>query len=228
MFFGTWCGIPQGAPLPAWLPASSAFAALLSLLPVLAVAIITWKTVCPAGFKIVGGPFCFIKFGTFSFVLSAFLYLSEFCPRGSRILDFTWFDFGVTQWQLLGFMGMILCGAIYDILPKVMGKEMPFPKLIKLSFFLFAPGVLLYVVPLLIGGWEQGMKLNDPAVAFADASSAAIMFLRVSTTGQLLLLLGSLCLLLNILLLTIQWKFGLLKAVIAAVKAPLETEEVKS
>ena len=56
----------------------------------------------------------------------------------------------------------------------------------------------------------------------------ALMFLRVSSAGQLLLLLGSLCLLLNILVMTIQWKLGLIKTVIAAVKAPLPTEEVKA
>jgi cytochrome c oxidase cbb3-type subunit 1 len=219
--FGSWCGIPPGAPVPAWLPTVSAFAALLSLIPILALAIVAWKTVRPAGFAFEGGPFCFMRFGTLSFVLSAFLYLSEFCPRYSRVLEFTWFGFAVTQWQLLGFAGMILCGAIYHILPRVMEKELPQPKLAKASFYLFALGVLFYVIPLLIGGVEQGLKLHDPTVAFAQASSVALLFLRASSVGQFLLLLGSLCLLLNILVMTIQWKLGLLKTVIAAVRAPL-------
>lgn len=228
MFFGTWCGIPQSAPVPAWLPATSAFAAMLSLIPILAIAIVALKTVRGSDVKCSAGPFCFVKFGTFSFVLSAFLYLSEFCPRASRVLDFTWFGFGVTQWQLLGFMGMILCGAIYEILPRVMDKELAFPKLAKLNFFVFAGGVLVYVVPLLVGGVEQGMKFRDPHAAFADAGAAALMFIRISTLGQALMLIGALCLLLNIFVMTIQWKLGLLKTVIAAVKAPLPTEEVKS
>ena len=228
VFFGSWCGIPQSAPVPAWLPAVSAFAALLALIPILALAIMAWKTVRGGGFTCGGGPFCFVRFGTLSFVLSAFLYVSEFCPRYSRVLDFTWFGFGVTQWQLLGFAGMILCGAIYEILPRVMEKALPYPKLARLNFYVGALGVLLYVIPLLIGGVEQGLKLRDPNVAFASASGVALMFLRVSSAGQLLLLLGSLCLLLNILVMTIQWKLGLIKTVIAAVKAPLPTEEVKA
>lgn len=221
VLFGAWCGIPQGAPVPAWLPTVSAFAALLSVLPILAVSVVAWQTVRGAGFACAGGPFCFVRFGTLSFVLTAILYISEFCPRYSRVLEFTWFGFAVTQWQLLGFMGMILVGAIYHILPLVMGKELPQPKLAKLNFYLFAAGVLLYVVPLLIGGLEQGLKLRDPNIAFAQASGATLMFLRISSTGQLLLLLGSLCLLLNILVMTIQWKLGLVKTVIAAVLAPL-------
>jgi cbb3-type cytochrome oxidase subunit 1 len=101
-------------------------------------------------------------------------------------------------------------------------------KLARVNFFLFAGGVLLFVIPLLIGGVEQGMKLNDANIAFADANLVAIKFLRVSTTGQLLILLGALCLLLNILVMTIKWKLSLAKCVISAVKAPLEPSEVKS
>jgi cytochrome c oxidase cbb3-type subunit 1 len=228
ILFGAWCGIPQSAPVPAWLPATSAFAALLSFIPVLALSIVAWKTLFGSGFRLGGGPAGFILFGVLSFAASAFLYLAEACPRYSRGVDFTWFGFGVTQWQLLGFIGMILVGAIYEILPRTMAKPLPAPALARLSFYLFAIGILLYVIPLLIGGVEQGLKLRDFHVPFAAASAAALLFLRVSTTGQLLVLLGSLCLLLNVLIMTIQWKLGLLKTVIAAIKAPLVTGEVKS
>ena len=221
VFFGSWVGIPQSAPVPAWLPTVSAFAALLSVIPVVALGIVAKKTVCGANVSCKGGPFCFIKFGMLSFVVSSLLYISEFCPRYSRVLEFTWFNFGVTQWQLLGFAGMILCGAIYEILPRVMGKELPFVKLAKLNFFLFAGGTLLFVIPLLIGGVEQGMKLLDANIPFADASAVALKFLRISTTGQLLVLLGALCLLLNILVMTLQWKLGLLKTVVGVVKDSL-------
>ena len=221
VFFGSWVGIPQSAPVPAWLPTVSAFAALLSVIPVVALGIVAKKTVCGANVSCKGGPFCFIKFGMLSFVVSSLLYISEFCPRYSRVLEFTWFNFGVTQWQLLGFAGMILCGAIYEILPRVMGKELPFVKLAKLNFFLFAGGTLLFVIPLLIGGVEQGMKLLDANIPFADASAVALKFLRISTTGQLLVLLGALCLLLNIFVMTLQWKLGLLKTVVGVVKDSL-------
>ena len=227
IFFGTWCGIPQGSPVPAWLPTTSTFTAMLSALPVLAIAIVAGKTVSSAAFKVEGSPFCFVKFGTMSFVASSILYLMEFCPHGSRVLGFTWFGVGVTQWQVLGFLGMIVCGGIYEILPRMMAKELPFPKLARLNFFLFAGGVLIYVIPLLIGGVMQGMKFRDPNAAFEDASAAALMWYRLSTLGQLILLFGALCLFLNIFVMTIQWKLGLLKAAIAAIKAPLPTEEVK-
>ncbi|MEI8290435.1 MAG: cbb3-type cytochrome c oxidase subunit I [Verrucomicrobiota bacterium] len=228
VFFGTWCGVPQSAPVPAWLPTVSSFGALLSVIPVIALGIVAQKTACGAKVACFGGPFCFLRFGVFSFVISSLLYISEFCPRYSRVLDFTWFSFGVTQWQLLGFATMILAGAIYEILPRVMAKELPFPKLAKANFFLLAGGTLLFVIPLLIGGLEQGMNLRDANIPFADASAVALKFLRISTAGQLLVLIGALCLLLNIFIMAIQWKLGLLKTIIAAATAPLKTSEVKS
>ena len=227
VIFGTWCGIPQSAPVPAWLPTVSAYAALLSIVPILAVAIITRKTVRGASVASRGGPFCFIRFGVLSFVISGVLYVSEFGPRYSRVLDFTWFGFGVTQWQLLGFAAMILIGAIYEILPRVMEKPLPFPLLARVNFYFMAGGVVLYVMPLVIGGVKQGMKLRDANIPFADANSTALIFLRVSTTGQLLILLGALCLLLNIFVITMQWKLGLVKTLMTFVKSPLETSEVK-
>jgi hypothetical protein len=83
-------------------------------------------------------------------------------------------------------------------------------------------------LPLAIGGVEQGMKLQNPRIPFADISNSSLMFLRVSTTGQLLLLLGGLIFALNVFGLTFKWKMALLKSAIAAIKAPLPAVEVKS
>ncbi len=221
VFFGAWCGIPASAPVPAWLPTASAFAALLTIIPILAIAIITIKTVFGSGVSCQGGPFCFIKFGVVCFVLSGLMYVASACPQSSRVLEFTWFGFAQTQLQLLGFFALIIFGAAYEILPKIMGGALPFPKLAKLHFFLTAGGVLLFVIPLAIAGVEQGKALMNPAIAFADANGVTLKFLRISTTGQLLILLGALLFALNIFVMTMKWQLALVKSLIAAVKAPL-------
>jgi len=74
---------------------------------------------------------------------------------------------------------------------------------------------------------KQGHLLANGA-PFAESSAVALKFLRISTTGQLIMLLGALLLTLNILVMTLKWKLGLAKALFAAVTAPLETSEVKS
>jgi cytochrome c oxidase cbb3-type subunit 1 len=225
VLFGTWCGIPQGAPLPTWLPTLSSVASVLTLLPLLAIMIVFAKSVCGADVSPKGGSFCFITFGMISFIVSGILYVSAACPQYSRILDFTWFGTAQTQLQLLGFAAMIFFGAIYNILPQVMGRPLPLPKFARAHFWIAIIGVLLFVVPLVIAGVVQGEKLADVNVAFADANTAALKFLRISTTGQLLVLLGALLFAANIFVMTIQWKLGVAKTVIAYIKSPLETSE---
>ncbi|HVU28084.1 MAG TPA: cbb3-type cytochrome c oxidase subunit I [Verrucomicrobiae bacterium] len=220
MLFGTWLGIPQGAPVPAWLPALSFVGSLLTILPLIAIAVVYGKTVCGANVQCKGGPFCYIKFGTVAFLLSSVLLLATGCSHFSRVVGFTWFTSAQTQLQIFGFFAIVICGAIYELLPRVMDFELPFPKFVRLQHWLFMLGVALLVVSLAVGGIKQGLNNFD--------FQTQLPFLRVSTMGILLLLLGSLLLAANIFVMTLKWKLALLKSLLTAVKAPLETAEVKS
>ncbi|MGD0252337.1 MAG: cbb3-type cytochrome c oxidase subunit I [Verrucomicrobiota bacterium] len=224
ILFGTWNGIPAGAPLPAWMPALSAVAGSLTIIPVLAVIAIMWKTLCGSTHSEPrGGPFCFIRFGLAAFVLSSLMLIAMACPQISRVTEFTWFGPAQTQLQLYGFFAMTMFGAIYYVLPRAVGFEFPFPKLARAHFWISMLGVLVLVVPLAIGGVVQGLKWANPGVAPVDVARATLPFLRASTTGLLFLLFGNLLFALNIFGLTVIWKLALLKKAIAIVKAPLET-----
>ena len=228
LFFGTWCGIPPGAPVPVWLPTVSSVGAVLTIVPILAVWMVASKTVGGANVPGQGGSFCFIKFGIVSFTVSGLLYICGACPQYGRVLEFTWFGVAQVQLQLLGFFAMVMFGAIYHLLPRVMGRELPFPKLARAHFWVSILGVVLFVFPLIMAGLAQGIKWQHPEATFADISAAALTFLRISTTGQLFILLGALMFAVNLLAMTIQWKLALLKSLIAAVKAPLPDAEVKA
>lgn len=226
ILFGTWMGIPLGAPVPAWLPAISSVAAGLSLVPLTAILVVTLKTTAGTGISGQGTTFNFIKFGVAIFISSSLLYICQFCPQYDRVLEFTWFGFAQTQLQL-GFAVLVLFGAIYEILPRVMNAPLPFAKLGKVHFFLTLAGVLLFVLPLILAGVNQGHMLLNARVPFADASGMALKFLRISTLGQAVVLIGALLMLLNIFVMTLKWKLGLMKAALAAIQAPLKTGEVK-
>ena len=228
ILFGTWCGIPQGAPLPAWLPAASAVAASLLIVPLISIAVIAFKTVRGSAVSCRGGPLCYVKFGTAAFVLSGLMLIAEACPQISRVTEFTWFGPAQVQLQMLGFFTIVMCGAIYELLPRVMGFELPFPKFVRLQHWLFMLGIVLWAGSLAAGGVEQGMKLQNADTAFADSTTAALMFLRVGTTGLLLILLGSLLFAVNILVMTFKWKMALLKSAVAAIKAPLPAESASA
>jgi cytochrome c oxidase cbb3-type subunit 1 len=228
IFFGTWCGIPIDAPVPAWLPTASRVAGALLIVPLVAITIVFVRMICGAKVNSLGGSFSFIRFGVVGFILSGLMYIAEIYPRHTPILEFTWFGPAQVQLQLLGFFAMIVFGAIYELLPAVMEKPLPFPKLAKVHFWFSLLGVLLFVIPLAIAGAEQGIKLQDASVALADANLAALKLLRVSSTGQLLLLIGALLFALNIFVMTIQWKIALFKTALAAINAPLPVSEVKA
>ena len=224
ILFGTWNGITAGTPLPAWMPALSAVAGILTAIPVLVVVTIMWLTLRGSTrSEPRGGPFCFIRFGLASFVFAALMLIAMACPEISRVTAFTWFGPAQTQLQLYGFFAMTMFGAIYHLLPRAVGFEFPFPKLARVHFWISMLGVLLLIVPLAIGGVVQGLKWANPNVSPVAVSTATLSFLRVSTTGLLLILSGNLLFALNIFGLTFVWKLALLRKAVAFVKAPLGT-----
>ena len=229
ILFATWCGIPPGAPVPVWMPTLSAAAIALLIVPLLAVFLVTWRTVrgsIKSNWN--NTPFCFIGSGIDSFLLSGLMLMAMACPQISRVTNFTWFGPAETQLRLYGFFAMTMFGAAYHLLPRVVGIEFPFPKLARVHFWLSLLSIALLVAPLAIGGVVQGLKLQNPNVAFADTTKAMLPFLRVSTTGLLLMLLGNLLFFANVIGLTIRWKLALLKKFITFVKSPLETIEVRA
>jgi len=229
LIFGSMRGVPVGAPVPAWLPTLSAMNSLFLVVPVIAIAVIGWKTVVGAkGEECKGGSYCMIKFGFVAFVLSALMLVTSACPHFSRLTQFTWFGGAQTELQLYGFFAITMFGAIYYILPRAVGIEFAFPKLIRVQHWCAMFGVVLFVVALVLGGLWQGLKLQDPDVAFDASTKAALPFLRASTLGLLFLLIANLLVALNIFVMIIAWKWSVAKAVFAFVISPLNKSEVKA
>jgi cytochrome c oxidase cbb3-type subunit I len=229
MLFGSFRGIPVGAPVPAWLPTLSAVSSLLLIVPVLAIAVIGWKTVRGgAKTECRGGSFCQIKFGFVCFVLSGLALFATTCPHFSRLTQFTWFGAAQTQLQLYGFFAITLFGAIYHILPRMMGFELPFPKLVRAQHWFSMVGIVVLVVSLGIGGIEQGLKMQNPANPISDVTKTILPFLHASTTGLLLILIANVLFAVNLFAMTFVWKIKLARTVFAAVTAPLKTSEVRS
>jgi cytochrome c oxidase cbb3-type subunit I len=229
LIFGSMRGVPVGAPVPVWLPTLSAVNSLFLIIPAIAIAIIGWKTVVgAAGPECKGGSYCMIKFGFVAFVLSALMLVTSACPHFSRLTQFTWFGAAQTQLQLYGFFTITLFGAIYHILPRAVGMEFAFPKLIRIQHWCAMFGIVLFVVSLVTGGLLQGWKLQDPGVTFAGSTKAALPFLRVSTLGLLSLLLANLLFALNVFVMIASWKLSVARTVFAFVVSPLAKTEVKA
>ncbi|HEU6448646.1 MAG TPA: cbb3-type cytochrome c oxidase subunit I [Verrucomicrobiae bacterium] len=229
ILFGTFCGIPHTAPVPAWMPTLSSVGGGMFVVLLLTVTIVEVRTVW--GFiksKWDNGPFCFIGSGADCFVISLLMMIALACPAFDRTAGFTWFTQAQLQLQIYGFFAMTMFGAIYYLLPRAVDLKFPFPKLVAAHYWMSLIGIVLLVLPLAIGGIEQGLKLDNAKIAFPEIMNLSLMYLRVSTVGICFILIGNLLFALNVFVMTCVWKMALLKKILPAINAPLETSEVKS
>jgi len=198
-FFGSWGGIPEGTPLPAWMSAMSTMGAVVMVVPILGVAYNVLRTLmCALPKWGESRSFSFFHFGVKCYVLAGLAGALMATIRFGKITNFTWFVPAHTQLFLYGFFAMTMFGAIYYIVPRLVGAEFLKPGLITLHLFLAGGGILLYVAPLAIGGVKQGMMLNDPTKSFSEITASSLMFLRISTMGDALMVLGHLVMFLNV------------------------------
>jgi cytochrome c oxidase cbb3-type subunit 1 len=221
---GSWGGIPESAPVPAWMPVSSAVATGLGVIGIVAVALNMHGTLGGQYSKLMAHPSLrFIGFGLVAFIVGGLASAASALPEVSNVTHFTWFIVAKGLLNYYGFFAMVMFGAVYYIVPQLLGLEFPSAKLARAHFWTAAAGILLFVVPLAAGGIVQGLKLQHPDVAFTDITHGTLPFLRASTTGDLLIALGNLMFLANLAGLVVR--FYRARAVSAWVAA---TTEIKT
>jgi cytochrome c oxidase cbb3-type subunit I len=228
ILFAPWLGIPQSAPVPAWLTSASTVASLLMVVPLIAITIVFVNTVRGVNVQCKGGPYCYTRAAVIFFILSALMLLVTGHPWFGNVVALTWYMPAQTYLQILGFFTIVICGAAYESLPGIMASELPFHGFVRWQNRLFLLGLLLLVLPLAICGIEQGLKMQNPDIKWHEITVGTLNYLRVSTLGFLFLLLGGLLFALNIFTMTISWKIRLVKSLIGSYTSSFEAEEVKS
>ena len=199
ILFAGWGGIPNSAPVPAWMPVLSTISSVLFLLCVLAVALNVCETAGCSLRAFRTGPLTgFLLFGIGAFVLAAAMRAGMALLDTNQTLHLTWFGPALSRLDCYGFFAMVLFAAVYFILPRLLGVELPWPKLVRAHFWVAALGILLFVVPLAISGVVQELELGNASLPFLSIMKSTLPFLRVSTVGDLLLLVGHLFFLINI------------------------------
>jgi cytochrome c oxidase cbb3-type subunit 1 len=206
LLVASWTGIPKSAPVPAWLPAlSTVTGVMLVLLPVTLMVMLhqTLEGKCSLLWNALSTRF--VRVGVMAFVLASLMWVALYAPRISDRLEFTWFQSAESQLRLFGFFAMIMFGAIYYILPQMVNATERSGSLARFHFWLALAGIALAALPLALGGFIEGAKLHNPNIAFVDVMKSTLHFLRVSTIGDLLILVGNVLLLLNIMGLTVSF-----------------------
>ena len=85
---------------------------------------------------------------------------------------------------------MVLFGAMYFMMPRVLNWEWPYPRLITLHFWLAAIGITIYFGGLTVGGWLQGMAMLDAARPFMESVTLTLPYLKSRSVGGALMVLG--------------------------------------
>jgi cytochrome c oxidase cbb3-type subunit 1 len=193
--FYNWNGIHHlvGGPLPTWLISVSIVASVLMFIPVITVAINHHLTTVGHFDKLKYSPTLrFVVFGAMSYTAVSFQGSFEAIRSQSEITHFTHYTVGHAHLGLYAFLTMILFGAIYYIMPRLVKWEWPYPVLIKFHFWLVAIGIILYVLSMNVGGVFQGLYMNDASRPFIESVEVTKPYLAARSIGGALILVGQL------------------------------------
>jgi len=100
-------------------------------------------------------------------------------PSLNAVTHFTDYTIGHSHLGMYGFFSMMMFGAMYYIVPRLVGWEWPSATMIRWHFWLVAIGVLLMAGSLTIGGLLQGLAQYDPTVSFRSSLEYATPFRMV-------------------------------------------------
>ncbi|WP_417275920.1 cbb3-type cytochrome c oxidase subunit I [Castellaniella sp.] len=182
-----------GGPVPHWLISLSIVQSMMMIIPVLAFSVNQHLTM-RGHFKTMyySPTLRFIVLGAMMYTVSSFEGSLEALRSVSRVAHFTHFTVAHAHLGLYAFFSIVMFGAIYFVMPRVMSWEWPHPKLIIVHFWLVVVGMGVYIIGLSIGGWLQGLAMLDPARPFMDSVLVTMPYLEARTVGGSLMTLGHL------------------------------------
>lgn len=103
----------------------------------------------------------FVVFGAVNYTLVSLIGSTMALRNVNLITHFTHFTVGHAHHGAYAFFAMIMFGGVYYMMPRMLNREWPSAFLIRTHFWMCAIGILLMVFALQIGGWLQGLQMND-------------------------------------------------------------------
>ena len=180
-----------GGPIPGWLTTLSIVQSMMMIIPVAAFTInmagTMWGRMHLARYS---PTLRFMMFGGFMYMLSSLQGSFEALRSINQVAHFTHFTVAHAHLGAYAFVTMVLFGAIYFMMPRVLNWEWPYPRLISVQFWLAAIGVLIYFIGLSIGGWLQGLAMLDATRPFMDSVTVTVSYLQWRSVGGALIVLS--------------------------------------
>ena len=140
----------------------------------------------------------FVFFGVLAYVAANVVFLIGSFRSVSAITQFTWFGVAQNQLFVCAFFSMVMFGAMYYIIPRLVGCEWVSGNFIRIHYWGSGYGFAMSAVMLLIAGLAQGsaqsaVRLTEGVDGHADfmlSVSAMLPYLAGRGMAQLLLCVG--------------------------------------
>lgn len=208
--FYNWAGVHHmiGGPVPIWVQTAGIAASFMMVVPVIVTGINHHMTMVGSFSALKYSPTLrFIVFGAVNYTLSSLIGSLMSMRSWAEVAKFTHFVVGHAHHGLYAFFTMVMFGAIYYILPRILLKEWPSARLISLHFWTTAIGMTIYVVALSVGGLEQGIKQNTLPVGadgqlgspadFMEVVAVTIKWLQLRSYAGVLITIGHIAFAIN-------------------------------
>ncbi|MCG5078148.1 cbb3-type cytochrome c oxidase subunit I [Paraburkholderia tagetis] len=180
-----------GGPVPGWLVSVSVVQSVMMVVPVLAVGVNQHMTMVGRFAALRHSPTLrFVVLGTMLYTLVSLQGSLEAVPFFNRLVHFTQYKVAHAHLGVYGFFSMIMFGSIYFIMPRVLERMWPYPRLIAAHFWLVCVGFAIYFVALTIGGVLQGIALLDASRPFIESVTLLEPWMLARTVGGALMTLG--------------------------------------
>lgn len=205
--FYNWAGVHHliGGPIPIWLQAAGTVGSVGMVIPVVVVAINHHLTVKGHFKQVWQSPTLrFVVFGAMSYTAVSLLGSTMSLRDVNVITHFTHFTVGHAHHGVYAFFTMVMFGTLYFMLPRLVNLEWPSAFLIRVHFWFCALGIGVMVVGLHIGGWIQGLMMNDPEIPFMQTMEATLPYLWSRSVSGLMLTIGHIAFGINVFLLLIR------------------------
>ncbi|MEI6340664.1 MAG: cbb3-type cytochrome c oxidase subunit I [Verrucomicrobiota bacterium] len=199
--FYNWNGLHHliGGPLPAWMITVSIVASVMMLVPVTVVAINHHFTMWGHFSKLWHSPTLrFVVLGAVCYTLTSLQGIANSLRSYSEVVHFTHHTIAHAHLGVYGFFTMVMFGSLYYVLPRITCREWPCLGLVSVHFWACTLGLFLYVVPLSVGGFFQGLAMNDASVPFLKVVEGTLPWLKLRTCAGLLLGLGHVAFVANV------------------------------
>jgi cytochrome c oxidase cbb3-type subunit 1 len=180
-----------GGPVPSWLITLSTVQSMMMIIPVLVFSVNMYLTMKGRMGALLHSPTLrFVAFAGLAYMASSVQGSFEALRSVNTVTHFTHYTVAHAHLGMYAFIAMALFGGIYFIMPRVMGREWPYPRLILAHFWLVVIGISIYFVSLTTGGWLQGTAMLDAARPFMDSVAVTMPYLQARSVGGLMMTLG--------------------------------------